>query len=608
MITKLNLKNFKTFGDSLQTIPLKKLTLIFGANSSGKSSIIHSLLLLKQSAMDTSIILLPKGNMIDLGTFKEMIYCHLSDKIMSIGIEIDGKEEITWDFESKENIISIKSFNGRTSKFVRHLENAFFGSYGFDAEKIDCKNYPFVKTIKKLTKDINSKISISLSADTYCYSFNIQTEKFLTVLMKRKPQRDKLLRKLEEWGVAGEEFTKVLDKLPEKLKSNKNYFDQELSDIDKDIIEHIDLPYRDWKLYNKNFYQWCENQFFEEIDDASEPHYHIMREIATKYPRIEEKDINSIKEFISSNKQVTKKYIKELKDLKDESDRIELAEHLGSMIQFFDFIMTKNPIQFKLREEDSYYDETSYYAFEEYLYLTMDLLRPLEIFSQVVSKFWEIIDKVVFIGPIRQKPERYYFSGGYIPLNVGQVGEKTAELMFHNKKLVNQINHAFEFFNIDYEVFVKPVSDSSSDVFTITLLDKKSHTEVSQSDVGFGLSQLLPIIVQAYIATNKIICIEQPEIHLHPKLQSKLGEFFINRINETEDCQFIIETHSEHLLLRVQNLIRKGILSKEDVEILYVEKSEKATVVYPLEINKRGEFIDSWPDDFIDQNLEDILG
>lgn len=137
--------------------------------------------------------------------------------------------------------------------------------------------------------------------------------------------------------------------------------------------------------------------------------------------------------------------------------------------------------------------------------------------------------------------------------------------------------------------------------------------------MGFGIGQLLPILVQGILSENKIIFIEQPEIHLHPRLQAELGNFFAEMAGRTGTApqpgleeeygnQFIIETHSENLILRLQTLIRKGKLKKEDVAVIYCDKTPDGTVATELRLNDDGEFIDPWPHGFFEESFDELFG
>ena len=87
---------------------------------------------------------------------------------------------------------------------------------------------------------------------------------------------------------------------------------------------------------------------------------------------------------------------------------------------------------------------------------------------------------------------------------------------------------------------------------------RKERVSVALPDVGFGVSQILPFIVQSLASGGWIISIEQPEVHVHPKLQADLGDLLAEAIKEPRQNRFIIETHSEHLILRLQRLVAKS--------------------------------------------------
>jgi predicted ATPase len=149
-------------------------------------------------------------------------------------------------------------------------------------------------------------------------------------------------------------------------------------------------------------------------------------------------------------------------------------------------------------------------------------------------------------------------------------------------------------------------------VFSVRLVDESSRTSVSLVDVGFGISQVLPVIVQSMLSKESTILVEQPEIHLHPRLQAELGTLFAECIKAPNRNQFIIETHSEHLILRLQRLIRRGDLEPNQVSVLYVGRAPGdesfGSVVQQLEIDDDGDFITQWPDGFFDESLEEMFG
>jgi len=130
------------------------------------------------------------------------------------------------------------------------------------------------------------------------------------------------------------------------------------------------------------------------------------------------------------------------------------------------------------------------------------------------------------------------------------------------------------------------------------------------TDVGFGISQVMPIIAQCYLArTNSITFIEQPEIHLHPKMQAELADLFIETcIDNLGKKNFIIETHSEYILKRLRRRISEKKISASDVGIYFIHpkgESENSARIEEIEISNSGDF--AWPKDFYADELEDTI-
>lgn len=141
-----------------------------------------------------------------------------------------------------------------------------------------------------------------------------------------------------------------------------------------------------------------------------------------------------------------------------------------------------------------------------------------------------------------------------------------------------------------------------------SLKDTRSGTPVDLNQVGYGISQLLPVIDLCVHAERQIICIEEPELHLHPRLQARLANMFATAAVEGGN-QVIVETHSESILLRVERLVRGGKLLPEDVAIIYVDNTaSEGASARRLHLDKQGELLEPWPTGFFDDSLADILG
>ena len=148
----------------------------------------------------------------------------------------------------------------------------------------------------------------------------------------------------------------------------------------------------------------------------------------------------------------------------------------------------------------------------------------------------------------------------------------------------------------------------------IVLWDEINNIEVSSADIGVGVSQLLPLVVAAVDNRKGIIACEQPELHVHPRIQVGIGDLLTqNADNKT----FLIETHSEHLILRILKRIRQtsdeelpeGVVPvhPQDVAIVYMEPTSYGTKAWRIEIDEDGEFRQRWPNGFFAERREELM-
>lgn len=150
----------------------------------------------------------------------------------------------------------------------------------------------------------------------------------------------------------------------------------------------------------------------------------------------------------------------------------------------------------------------------------------------------------------------------------------------------------------------------------LVLVDQNSNTVVTHRDVGFGISQVIPVLVSAYANKGKTILIEQPEIHLHPALQAELGSLIVSSALGENKNTFILENHSETMMLRILKLIRESTLNKDnglpkltpdDVALIFVENTKNGTILRNLRIDRMGKILDPIPGGFFEEDFEEMF-
>ena len=227
----------------------------------------------------------------------------------------------------------------------------------------------------------------------------------------------------------------------------------------------------------------------------------------------------------------------------------------------------------------------------------------------------KLFRSICYLGPLRTKAERLYSWTGMEPESVGYAGENTvaAILAARTRKISMGYKKATKPFeqiiamklkemSLIEKFKVNPISEQRQE-YEVKVCTKGSRDWVDLPDVGFGISQVLPVLVQCFYApANSIIIMEQPEIHLHPNAQSALADVMIDVINSRENgknrnIQLIIETHSEHFLRRLQRRIAEDIVSQEKVSAYFANVSRTPAKLEPLQIDLFGS-IQNWPENF----------
>ena len=212
------------------------------------------------------------------------------------------------------------------------------------------------------------------------------------------------------------------------------------------------------------------------------------------------------------------------------------------------------------------------------------------------------IDSVNFIGPIRR-----------IPPKIESIVWNSVNFSEGSLKANSWIKHLT---GGRYEVGSSVLVDEAS-LFTSRtnfVRDLYSNVTVGFSEVGTGISQVFPVISALFNSAGPLLSIEQPELHLHPRMQADLADAFIEASMLHPDRALLIETHSESLLLRLQKRIREGVLPHESLSILFVDAGyadvngeNRFNQISTLSLDDVGDVIDPFPVNFADLRVQDLL-
>ena len=613
MFTEIGIENFKAFG-KMQRIPLKPITLLYGPNSSGKSSLMQSLLLLKQTleeSGDDKIVLLPKGNLVDLGGYQEFINGHDTRKDFHLSISFKYFFDLfqggpLWKEGEKDDLSLEFSFTQDESEEILLKSIKMRESCHSDPLMVwkNVWEIPYLKGAVLKRKAEFEERGDNPEKDIIDWLSDLK--KSVLVLEHISLKHDLVSRQWEELGSDSVPI-KVRDGI--KIKSRKEYSDPEhyLHKQTNDELNKLQLGIETKsEEIEAECNKWNANNAEPNDEERQEKRERLL---------VNQAKLQQLKMILKLSIIINQSFIsKSYEDILKIHD-FPISDRLLSMSNCFS-------------SDKSELDGTEGWLFQNipefaemgkpatdtpviFTYLSLDTFFPW-----AISLLKEYLRRIIYIGPLREYPERVYSYTGNIPSNVGKSGKYTPDILMKRPDLVNKINQWFDRFDISYGLKVDVLKRN---LFSLSLVEKKTGVDVSPKDVGFGIGQILPILVQGILSENKILFIEQPEIHIHPRLQAELGSFFAEMagknspdpepgLEEEYGNQFIIETHSEYLILRLQKLIRKGELRKEDVAVIYCDKTPDGTVATELRLNDKGEFIDPWPQGFFEESFKEMFG
>lgn len=245
---------------------------------------------------------------------------------------------------------------------------------------------------------------------------------------------------------------------------------------------------------------------------------------------------------------------------------------------------------------------------------TVKIPRRLDmLISRISRNLRRQMGSVIYVCPFRAPPERSYKFSGETPSDIGKRGDKAfhiivADEMQRKAKRLNVIDEISKWLRdaeFAKEIYVNRYSERD---FEVSLHNYITGEVENIVDVGYGCSQVVPILVAGYTAREgSILLMEQPELHLHPKAEAEIGSF-LKDIVEKKDVQLFIESHGVHLLIRLQRHVASRQIKPEDINVFYVypdERKKKRKLLKKIPLGEDGYFLQKWPKGFFPERLNE---
>ena len=241
-------------------------------------------------------------------------------------------------------------------------------------------------------------------------------------------------------------------------------------------------------------------------------------------------------------------------------------------------------------------------------YGVVDPFGPLEVFAPLKIAFENLFHRIHYLGPLREYPRSRYKWQGNHPEDVGQHGEDTVPCMLSKRVQLygvdKQVMEGLQRLDLIDSYRLNSIPNTKKD-YEFLVRKYKGGPEVRLTDVGFGVSQVLPVLILCYyVPEGSILILEQPEAHLHPKVQSELADLLVEVV-KSRKLQIILESHSEHLLIRLMRRIAEEEISADDTAFYFCEMNEGTSEIERLNVDDYGN-ITNWPQDFFGDEMGDL--
>ncbi len=615
MIKTWTIEKFKSVSrkTSLDVAPL---TIFSGENSSGKSTVIQSLLLTMQtlqSPVNNRAVIL-NGHVVKLGTFNDIVSDGCSSDFVSIGFELVPQKDDHLNSFVDVNRSFYMSSVAKQNEIITVAGSYTFSSNGINEKKETLQLQPSLEdcsikvlykegesineedtVIVKSKKTIDQRMEYYKLSDMYTQQNEIATLEYEVASPKKTNFERDFLRLRSGGQIAGVSFMHFM---PDMLSIVFDATEEDARRLVEGFIYIDEFRYRE---FSEDTLNSIDLKFREIITNTVIDTVHSYAE-KTVLPDARTRKYLQLCDNLRSNFS-----IKTLQSLYVMLPQIrqELVRRLGEKYQeLMDIVKEGKEPQFRM-------------AFSPLNRLTRFAVSYAQQF---------FASRVKYLGPLRDEPKPLYpISGAIDTKEIGFKGEHTAAVLDAYKDTIihyissNNFNNNTELPSPKSDTLQNAVLDwlnymgvaSSVDTIDKGKLGHEMRVTTQGSDhfhdlthVGVGVSQVLPILVLALLADRgSTMIFEQPELHLHPRVQSRLADFFLSMTLLNKQC--IVETHSEYMInrLRYRAVISNHYRIPENVVIYFAEKREGRSEYKPIRINNFG-VIDGWPKGFFDETEE----
>ena len=586
MIKEWKLDNFKSI-DQEKDLEFRPLTIFTGANSSGKSTILQSILLVTQTLQSpiASRSILLNGWFKKFGNYSDVVNRREFNKKIKIGFTIQNSEE--------------------------EVRNEYYPRFQL-GEDINTAQCEFEVSSDGIEECLQPVLEYTRIEATYG---KIKTDRTMTVAIDKKKNRT-------------QEEQKVIDSCGGKYQPLDFTYDIVLKNTGRARYDYLGIE-NNWKNLGTNLFHFLPNYLIA-YSSYKDQMKRILKDWLMSGRRHyygQDDEIKSILPIIEDKVYATVDDIYKKKKYRDASKYEKARKSLKNKITISKIVSILSLGTLDLNEKQKYVNdivETLESLPEQYITDKFPLFYLSGV--EFIREFFN--EKIKYLGPLREEPRSLYpLESNGNTFDLGLKGENTAAVFENNKtRKIKYISPLY--FESGTVGKLKPDEGTLSEAINAWLVYLGVANEMSTNDkgkvghelkittdikemeqdlthVGVGVSQILPILVMCFLAgKGDSIILEQPELHLHPKVQSRLADFFVSMNALGKQC--ILETHSEYLINRLRYLVAKTDDEKiaQETMIYFVEKENGHSKYRDITINKYG-VIPDWPKGFFDEG-EDL--